>query len=70
MYMMNWVEQVGEMLHEGVKSRHLVLTVPQALRDWFYSNQFYSGCYFSVARHYSSQWAKVSITGLISSIIG
>ena len=35
-YTMNWVETVQGMLHEGVKYRHLVLTVPEDLRVWFY----------------------------------
>jgi hypothetical protein len=35
-YTMNWVERVGGMLHEGVKYRHLVLTIPADLRVWFY----------------------------------
>lgn len=35
-YTANWVETVQGMLHEGVKYRHLVLTVPEALRVWFY----------------------------------
>ena len=35
-YTSNWVETVQGMLHEGVKYRHLVLTVPEGLRVWFY----------------------------------
>lgn len=35
-YTANWVETVQGMLHEGVKYRHLILTVPEALRVWFY----------------------------------
>lgn len=35
-YTANWVETVQGMLHEGVKYRHLVLTVPEDLRVWFY----------------------------------
>jgi len=35
-YTSNFVETVQNMLHEGVKYRHLVLTVPEALRVWFY----------------------------------
>lgn len=44
-YTMNWVEKVGRMLHEGVKYRHLVLTVPEALRVWFYRHpgEMYDG---------------------------
>ena len=44
-YTMNWVEKVGRMLHEGVKYRHLVLTVPEALRVWFYrhAGEMYDG---------------------------
>lgn len=35
-YTTNFVETVQNMLHEGVKYRHVVLTVPEALRVWFY----------------------------------
>ena len=35
-YTANWVETVQGMLHEGVRYRHLVLTVPEDLRVWFY----------------------------------
>lgn len=35
-YTANWVETVQGMLHEGIKYRHLVLTVPEDLRVWFY----------------------------------
>jgi Putative transposase/Transposase zinc-binding domain len=35
-YGQNWVETVQEMLHPGVKYRHLVLTVPEALRTLIY----------------------------------
>ena len=35
-YTTNWVETVQHMLHEGVNYRHLVLTVPEGLRVWFY----------------------------------
>ena len=31
-----WVSQVSQMLHEGVISRHIVLTVPEILRKTFY----------------------------------
>ena len=44
-YTTNWVETVQGMLHEGVKYRHLVLTVPESLRKWFYGNraEMYAG---------------------------
>ena len=32
----NWVSHVSRMLHEGVISRHIVLTVPAMLRQTFY----------------------------------
>jgi hypothetical protein len=35
-YTANWVETVQGMLHQGVKYRHLILTVPEGLRVWFY----------------------------------
>jgi hypothetical protein len=35
-YTANWVETIKGMLHEGVRYRHLVLTVPEALRGLFY----------------------------------
>jgi len=35
-YTANWVETMQGMLHEGVGYRHLVLTVPEALRGLFY----------------------------------
>src|SRR5258707_3576771 len=35
-YGQNWVETVAEMLHPGVKYRHVVLTVPEALRTLIY----------------------------------
>lgn len=35
-YTANWVETIQGMLHEGVGYRHLVLTVPEALRGFFY----------------------------------
>jgi len=35
-YVDNWVSQVSRMLHEGVISRHIVLTVPEILRKTFY----------------------------------
>jgi hypothetical protein len=42
---MNWVETVQGMLFEGVRYRHLVLTVPEALRVWFYRHpaELYAG---------------------------
>jgi len=35
-YGQSWVETVQEMLHPGVKYRHLILTVPEALRTLIY----------------------------------
>lgn len=35
-YTANWVETIQGMVHEGVGYRHLVLTVPDALRGLFY----------------------------------
>ncbi|MDQ6740062.1 MAG: transposase zinc-binding domain-containing protein [Actinomycetota bacterium] len=37
-YGQTWVETVQEMLHPGVKYRHLVLTVPEALRTLIYQH--------------------------------
>jgi len=35
-YVDNWVSQVSQLLHEGVISRHIVLTMPAMLRTTFY----------------------------------
>lgn len=35
-YVDDWVSQVSKMLHEGVIYRHIVLTMPEELRDIFY----------------------------------
>ncbi len=35
-YVDNWVSQVSRMLHEGVIYRHIVLTMPDSLRQVFY----------------------------------
>lgn len=37
-YVDNWVSQVSKVLHEGVISRHLILTVPAMFRTTFYHN--------------------------------
>jgi hypothetical protein len=37
-YVDDWVAQVSKMLHEGVIYRHIVLTVPDALRTSFYQH--------------------------------
>jgi hypothetical protein len=37
-YADNWVSQVSQALHEGVISRHILLTVPALLRPTFYRN--------------------------------
>jgi hypothetical protein len=34
-YVENWVSQVSQVLHEGVISRHIILTVPAMLRTMF-----------------------------------
>ena len=34
----NWVNQVSRVLHEGVISRHMILTVPAMFRTTFYQN--------------------------------
>ena len=38
-YTANWVETIQGMLHEGLGYRHLVLTVPKALRGLFYRHE-------------------------------
>ena len=35
-YVDTWVSQVSQMLHEGVIYRHIILTVPEILRETFY----------------------------------
>jgi len=37
-YVDNWVSQVSQVLHEGVISRHIILTVPAMFRVTFYQN--------------------------------
>src|SRR5712691_7244674 len=37
-YVDNWVSQVSKVLHEGVISRHIILTVPAMFRTTFYQN--------------------------------
>lgn len=37
-YVDDWVSQVSKMLHEGVIYRHIVLTMPEDLRETFYNN--------------------------------
>jgi len=37
-YGQSWVETVQEMLHPGVTYRHLILTVPEALRTLLYQH--------------------------------
>src|SRR3989441_9054351 len=37
-YVDNWVTQVSKALHEGVISRHIILTVPAMFRTAFYQN--------------------------------
>ncbi len=38
-YVDNFVEQVGRMLHPGVVYRHIVLTIPEQLRPTFYQHR-------------------------------
>lgn len=38
-YVDKWVEYIGEHLYEGVHYRHVVLTVPEELRIYFYSRE-------------------------------
>ena len=35
-YSDNWVEQISEILYEGMCYRHVVLTMPEALREYFF----------------------------------
>ena len=37
-YVDNWVSQVSKMLHPGLFYRHIVLTVPESLRKFFFNN--------------------------------
>jgi hypothetical protein len=37
-YVDNWVSQVSQVLHAGVISRHIILTVPAMFRMTFYQN--------------------------------
>src|SRR5215217_6586151 len=37
-YVENWVNQVSQVLHEGVIYRHIILTVPAMFRTTFYQN--------------------------------
>jgi hypothetical protein len=37
-YVDDWVNQISRMLHEGVIYRHIVLTVPEILRETFYNH--------------------------------
>ena len=37
-YVDDWVNQISKMLHEGVIYRHIVLTLPEILRDIFYNH--------------------------------
>ena len=37
-YVDNWVSQVSRVLHEGVISRHIILTVPAMFRPTFYQH--------------------------------
>lgn len=38
-YVDNWVSHISKILFEGVYYRHIVLTVPEALRKYFYKDQ-------------------------------
>lgn len=37
-YVDDWISQVSKMLHGGVIYRHIVLTVPEVLRETFYNH--------------------------------
>jgi Transposase zinc-binding domain len=37
-YVDNWISQVSQVLHEGVRYRHIILTVPAMFRTTFYHN--------------------------------
>lgn len=37
-YTDNWMEQISETLYEGMYYRHVVLTVPEELRDYFFKD--------------------------------
>lgn len=49
-YVDDWVNQIGKMLHEGVIYRHIVLTVPQVLRDTFYNHPELLGPFMRCAK--------------------
>ncbi len=38
-YVDNWVSHISKILFEGIYYRHIVLTVPEALRKYFYKDQ-------------------------------
>lgn len=44
------VEQVSKTLHAGVSYRHIVLTIPEQLRQFFYSNRKISALYSELVR--------------------
>jgi len=37
-YVDDWVNEIKKMLHEGLIYRHIVLTIPEVIRDTFYNN--------------------------------
>lgn len=37
-YTDEWVEYIGKTLFKGMRYRHLVLTIPERLKIWFYRN--------------------------------
>lgn len=39
-YMDNFVSKVSEMLHPGMRYRHVILTVPEQLKRYFYKDRF------------------------------
>jgi hypothetical protein len=48
-YVDDWVNQISGMLHEGVIYRHIVLTVPEVLRESFYNHPELLGTFMKCA---------------------
>ena len=48
-YVDDWVNQISKMLYEGVIYRHIVLTVPEVLRDIFYNHAELLGAFMRCA---------------------
>ena len=49
-YSLNWVEKVKVMLHPNVKYRHLILTMPTALRPIFYNHPELLSSFMKIAQ--------------------